>query len=63
MNTKNFLTSKTLWMNVALMIATYVLAHQGVLMQFGLDTDQIAMVIGAANMVNRVWGTSTKLTT
>lgn len=51
--TKPITQSKTIWFNVAAIVATYILGHEGALAALGLDAQTVVLVVGAANLVLR----------
>ena len=50
---KSMLASKTLIMNVALGIASFILNHQGALGPLGLDAQMQTLIVAIANIVMR----------
>src|SRR5579872_5781956 len=53
MLSKPFWKSRTFWFNAAVLSATWLLNHKGVMAQLGLDADAQAMLIAGANLVLR----------
>lgn len=54
MDVKNILQSKTFWINLVIMILTWILQNQGVLTQVGISSATITMIVTVANIVLRL---------
>lgn len=58
MISKPFWQSKTFWFNAAVLGATTLLNHRGIMAQLGLDADLQAMIIAGANLLLRLLTTT-----